>query len=220
MPYINLHSHSYHSDGFNSVFEMAVQAKRLGHCAYVLTDHDYCDHAYRKGRQDLIVSDLAEIPIIVGLEVSVPIGECLMFGKDNIEEWIKYKRTLKGFGDTKRNTIESEILNLFSRKTCPLIVCHPGQFCRDNGYHVSMYRNTLELVIGYEETNHESTYPETVRKNLEEFTGRKMKTFHNSDAHAIEQMSLACNKIEKEITTEDELIEAILDPEFQFTIQK
>ena len=214
MPLINLHSHSYHSDGSLSVFEMASKAQQLGHCCYVLTDHDYALNAHEKGLADLIVSDLAKIPIIVGAEICTPIGECLMFGIDNIRTWIKTFRPLIRKGEWRDN-VDEIILDYYGILTCPLIVCHPGQLC-DDGELVSKYKNTLQLVAGYERQNCAYEYPQVVEDRLEKWTSRKMKRFYNSDAHWGEMLEVVCNKIEIAITTEEELINAINDPAFTF----
>ena len=38
---INLHAHTTASDGENDIVTMAEKAYSLGHCAFVITDHDF-----------------------------------------------------------------------------------------------------------------------------------------------------------------------------------
>jgi len=88
---INLHAHTKNSDGSDSILEMAQEAKRLGHTALVITDHDTSRiSSYLSGIRELSVlkdNNLIDFPVIIGSEIMTPFGEYLLFGGKACKNW-------------------------------------------------------------------------------------------------------------------------------------
>jgi len=93
MALINLHSHTYFSDGVDSLLDMALEAKKLGHSAYVVTDHeDEIGASFGFQRSVLLsLQDKGELdfPVIIGSEIRTPVEECLLFGSQVIKRYYK-----------------------------------------------------------------------------------------------------------------------------------
>jgi len=99
MGYINLHAHSMYSDGVSTIKAIAEESKRLSFDACVITDHVY----NRKSPYSLNektfqmeieeakrVSEEIEIPVILGIELSVNLmEEFCIFGTEAIWEILK-----------------------------------------------------------------------------------------------------------------------------------
>src|ERR1035437_7269363 len=87
MQRINLHTHSIHSDGHNSIIVLAQECKRLRHCALVVTDHVYSKQPppapsdtwccmrhqdYVRARQEAKATyEMSGYPVIIGMELSI-----------------------------------------------------------------------------------------------------------------------------------------------------
>ena len=157
MPLINLHAHTNLSDGTEDVLSMAKKAHELGHCAFVLTDHDYIDYSFLHGEQVIHVlrkHGLSPSPIIHGSEIKTPWGECLLFGEEALQAYYGIKRDEYLFNYRERDTpmldfLPSACFNeakmLFGRiltsdnwlqefqdrikcSKHALVLCHPYQF--------------------------------------------------------------------------------------------
>ena len=191
---INIHAHSIFSDGKNSPLTMAIEAKRLGFTALVLTDHFYNgknpevgmveskEHTYRKALREA----REVLPVIRGMEVPYNGEEVLVFGSTAIKKIIKNKRIIN-------------LETLRKGHNCAIILCHP---------HVSWptWGDMTRYVDGYERHNSGQDWFKN-NKSLGQL--KELQAWHNSDAHSKGMLSWGYNLVNKKITTEDELIKLI-----------
>lgn len=223
---INLHTHTLASDGDSTIVEMARCASSLGHCALVVTDHDYylgylkSLNILRKAREE------SPIPIILGSEISTPIGECLMFGKENLNRWFKdYKASY--WNERQTSSVHADFvenLGFFENVTkeeCPLILCHPYTYSEFTNRDTSGYKQLVaehpqisKLLVGYEVQNQMTRFnAKKLEKDFKNSGIKKLKRFYNSDAHSTADLRCCFNEVERPITTEEQLIEFLLRTE-------
>jgi predicted metal-dependent phosphoesterase TrpH len=190
---INLHSHSFFSDGVNSPYVMAVEAKRLGFSALVITDHFYGQESpfsintelFRKLKGACLEAKKI-LPVILGLEIPFMGQEVLVFGGAAIKEII-----------TQGKPSMEEMLRLKAETGCAVILCHPG------GYD---FRLSLPVLDGYERFNSGIDY----FQNNKSFYGiENLPAWCNSDAHRVEDLQVGYNQIGKKIQNEGDLIRYI-----------
>jgi DNA polymerase III alpha subunit len=225
VPYINLHAHTSNSDGYNSMVEMAQRAEALGHCAFVVTDHDYFNSWISNRAMFEIAQQRVSIPIIIGSEIMTPIGECLMFGAANLRQ---YFEDLKLSSDMYGNTTfckerSAEFFLDRKKEDCPLILCHPFQMqqclmAEDRWINawINRFRKhdyIARLLVGYEGQNQTTVFDkEEMEASFEDFWGIKgLKRFYNSDAHCRDSLAIVCNEIAHPIATEADLIDFLLN---------
>ena len=189
---INIHAHSFFSDGVNSPFVMATEAKRLGFSALVITDHFY-------GRKipefmspmsfKILKRSCHEakdiIPIILGIEVPFMGQEVLVFGGAAIKSILE-----NGKPDMDK------MLKLKKETGCAVILCHPGE-----DFHFA-----IPALDGYERFNSGFDYFRDNRDfgKLEDLPG-----WCNSDAHTFEDLKTGYNQINSKIKNEGDLIKYI-----------
>lgn len=192
---INIHAHSYFSDGLNSPYKMALEAKQIGFSALVITDHWYnkeCSVSMNRDRHDILKRGLGEskkiIPVIMGLELPVDDGnEILVFGGGAIKAIISEGNSSFSF---------SMLMALKKVEHCSFILCHPrGQVSEE----------CVELVDGFEAYNS--------GQNLFEKRGfgalRNLPAWSNSDAHRYQELKEGWNLIDTKVETEAQLIKYI-----------
>ena len=138
---INIHAHSFFSDGSNSPIEMARKAKDLGFTCLVLTDHYYggkypeCELTFEKLKSynKALREARKVLPVIRGLEVAYGGEEFLLFGSTAIK-WLLSTHGL--------NT-KADIVKMKEEHNCAIVLCHP----QDN------YHDFVEVLDGYERHN-------------------------------------------------------------------
>jgi len=226
---INLHAHTVNSDGGNSILEMAIRAKELGHSALVVTDHDsvYLS-SYPMCVLELEVlkkHNLIDYPVIVGSEIMTPFGEFLLFGKKVLKNWQTHKNRLKYISDNMDHTLWVEVFKSrvlssvrysswnglttarhLGDHSYALVMCHP----RVEAYYleqvpVEMWGLThgFEVVNGVEDF--ELSRPNTIKK-LRELMPWAIE-LKNSDAHHANELTESWNEIDKDIKEENDLIQ-------------
>ena len=224
---INLHTHTVISDGAAPMLEMAHKAKELGHCALVVTDHNYHhDHNYQTGyrERDVIEEhELSPIPILLGAEIGTPFGDLFLFGKEVLRNWETFKTKLwhleKEFDCTLwLEVFEKYVLSKASLigspfrmrryKTTPLpyamILCHPRE---SEGYFESFPETFWDLCHGFEIQNGREEF-ETFAEDTLKFLRSKMPgcmELRNSDAHNVDSLGTCWNETPHEIKNEDQL---------------
>lgn len=234
---INLHAHTRNSDGADSIQEMAQEAKRLGHCALVITDHDYVTGSYKSNLTELKMLEENKIdlgiPVIIGSEIMTPMGEYLLFGARAIDNWNEYKPKIKViydmFGDLHlwAKMFKECVISNINVDTCyqgsrklsktshitpvnyALIKCHPGDFSAKE--FLFMPRLWWDCVHGFEVVNWINDYIENSPEIVEIL--RKMVPggleLKNSDAHSVDSLYHVCNVVPLEIKDEHQLIQWI-----------
>ncbi len=189
---INLHCHTHFSDGCNSPFVMAQQAKELGFCCFVMTDHfytgtDYEADSMRWYKWNMLQCAKREIsklimPVIVGLEVGYESQEVLVFGTELIKDILR----------NEKFTFDMAARHLEYR-TAGFVLCHPG----------ANYDKALKICQGYEHFNSGNDYFKTRSPSL---LANTKTTWSNSDAHSAEHLARGYNLVNEKITTEKQLI--------------
>lgn len=189
---INIHAHSVFSDGSNSPYVMALEAKRLGFSALVLTDHlygngkdqSYCsisDWTYPI-RAQCCREASSILPIIEGIEIPVGGEEVLLFGKTAI-----------AFALRKGCLSRDDLKSLRANEDCAIVLCHP---------HLS-YEKLIDYVDAYELYNSGGRmfkFREINPMLLEK------QCWSNSDAHHTDNIKRAWNTTKTKIETEEQLI--------------
>ncbi len=209
---INLHSHTDYSDGHNSIYEMAAEAKGLGFSAYVVTDHlypaspgfglYYIEEFETQKQECLRVSKELNYPIIQGIEINLGFEEILVFGENVIKEFIDFCT------ETRENAYITHFHHLefiFERKEqCAIILCHPELYI--NKLTQGFYDLLFDTVDAYEKFNRGYDYfdDRDVPKELLNKQG-----FNNSDAHHRDNLIVGYNTIPQIIINEQELINYI-----------
>jgi hypothetical protein len=79
----DLHAHSEHSDGKNSVAEVVGYARSVGLDFFALTDHNTISHY-----EDLVRASDGSILLIGGEEVTLPGGHANVWG---LEDWVEFR---------------------------------------------------------------------------------------------------------------------------------
>ena len=125
---INLHAHTFFSDGANSPLAMAMEANNLGHSALVITDHYYYGAtnnwcSLNDDRYKLLRTACREakniIPVILGIELAFGGEEILVFGSAMIQEIM--------FHDSIGKELTVDLLLEWKKKhDSAFILCHPG----------------------------------------------------------------------------------------------
>jgi predicted metal-dependent phosphoesterase TrpH len=193
---INIHAHSIFSDGQNTPYRMALEAKRLGFTALVITDHFSGSH-FPGGR---ITSDRMfmlriacreareVLPVIIGLEVTMLGQEILLFGGAAIKRMLTFPNT----GWLTLSAIEA----LRKDTGCAMILAHPGE----------NFKKAASVCDGFERVNSSQHFFKSGR-SLENLEG--LQEWCNSDAHNIGKFGWCYNKVDKKITNENQLIKYI-----------
>ena len=103
MEYVELHSHTDHSDGCNSIWEMANEAKEKGITTLCITDHlgyRMPGESYFRCQAELYTLEKMgkklPVNVIIGAEVATSIGDVLFFGEDVIHNWILEMHRFRG----------------------------------------------------------------------------------------------------------------------------
>ena len=204
---INLHSHTFFSDGKNSPYRMALTAKELGFTALVITDHFYtgstsewCSINTEKMKLLKMAAEEAKeiIPVIIGIELAIEGEEVLVFGSAMVNrimtvEESGFKVTVEALRDWKKYV------------EAAFILCHPGN--EEN------WQKLLPILDGFEHCN----------KGFDWFPSRDfgclegLTRWCNSDAHEYDELSRGFNLVDSKITVESDLIRYIKrekQPEF------
>jgi len=219
MNYINMHAHSVYSDGKNTVTEMAMECKRLGFTACVLTDHVYskdtCSLNLNKYIDQIDVvasaSRVVGIPIICGIEISVGrMEECLIFGEEAIKEILHLRdaRLITGFDLITGLMTVDDIRMIRNKYKCAVIMAHPNQPKR------WVKRGAADIIDGFERVNggtdhfHPSHIPFWRWRMIPWGMKRKVQLC-SSDAHHSKLLEVCYMESKTPITNEDELIDYI-----------
>jgi hypothetical protein len=190
---LNLHCHSHYSDGANSIFELALAYKQLGHIALCITDHNYCHmtvETWEKARSEAaLVAKELDFPIVVGLEaLIVDSEEVLVFGTSAC-----------------RSLLETTALNsvklfkewyIMQKEAFALILAHPLLHVKDPDFY--------SLMDGYEIVNSGlAWYPECVER-MEVLMPSPRRPYKGQDLHTLEGMHLPCNEVGEDLIIKDE----------------
>ncbi len=195
---INLHAHTFFSDGKNSPYVMAILAERLGFSALVIADHYYSSHnhdslslnpAKFKLLKRAVVEAKELLPVIVGIELAAKClqEEILCFGSAFIQEIMSHEEEL---------TIE-KLVAWKRTHYGACILCHPG--------NPENHNKLLPLIDGFERYNSGQDW----------FSGRAfgvletLPHWSNSDAHEAGSLRRGWNGLDSKITTEVDLIKYI-----------
>jgi hypothetical protein len=197
---INLHAHTIFSDGSNSPYVMAVEAKRLGLSALAITDHYYPSHPkewcssgaerHRLTRRACVeAKDI--LPIIVGMELAFGEEEMLVYGTKLIQEIHRHC--------DKGNELTIDLLiKLKRRHESAFILCHPG--------NPEKWEALLPILDGYERYN---SGQDMFGEHREVGVLGGLPSWCNSDAHSKEGLSIAYNLTTCKIETEEDIIKYI-----------
>ena len=192
LPYkINIHSHTFFSDGNNSPLAMALEAKELDFTALVITDHYNLKR--RLSRNDRVyqraIMEAQEIlPVIVGFEVGTTDGEVLLFGGEAI----------KRLNEVPIGTTVMDAQGLFTHIKETLyaaVLPHPGT-------NITPF---LPYVQGYEVINGGHLWYK--QEHHSKLLGRQ--EWANSDAHRKFDLVTAWTYTQCKITTEAQLVKYI-----------
>ena len=197
---INIHAHTIFSDGQNTPYRMALEAKELGFTALVITDHYYASRpdewcSLNLWKMHLLRRACKEakqvLPVIVGIELAFGGEEILTFGSAVTQAIMEHVES------GKELTMEY-LLELKQKFDCAFVLCHPG---KENNW-----KKLSPLLDGYERFNSGSDMFKHDRRlgPLESFPG-----WCNSDAHSVDGMARAYNVVDAKIETETDLIRYI-----------
>lgn len=196
---INLHAHTYFSDGHNSPLAMAIAAKHIGFTSLVITDHcsskcntlsgldtkkfDFLKFACKEAKKIL--------PVIIGIELAIGGEEVLVFGSAMINKIM----------DTRDNGTPVTIDHLIEwkpRHYSAFILCHP--------HSPENWERLKPILDGYEEFNSGDHMFANGRDHhcLTDLVG-----WANSDAHQVANLGRSYNKVHSKITIEQDLIQYI-----------
>ncbi len=191
---INIHAHTFFSDGSNSPIEMAREAKRLGFTALVVTDHYYggrhpeleITYEKLKSYNKALREARTILPVIRGLEVAFGGEEFLLFGSTAIK-WLLSTHGL---------TTKADVLKMKRDHHCAIILCHPQD----------SHKDWVEVLDGYEAHNSGQDW---FSKGRELGCLKGLQAWHNSDAHHKDWLKEGYNIVDTKIETEDALIKYI-----------
>ena len=197
---INLHAHTFFSDGANSPLAMAMEANNLGHSALVITDHYYYGTSDRwtslnEDRYNLLRVACKEakniIPVIIGVELAFGGEEMLTFGSAMIQKIMAHDSIGKDL------TVDL-ILEWKKEYDSVFILCHPG--------NPENWARLTPILDGYEEYNSGQNWfgDDRDRGALE-----GLVRWCNSDAHSASGLQRAWNFVDAKIENESELIRYI-----------
>lgn len=189
---INIHAHSFFSDGQNSPYIMAKTAQSLGFSALVLTDHyyngSYPEVSMVKSKEGAYKRALKEaemvLPVIRGTEATFGGEEILVFGQSAIKEIM----------DKDGIQTDDHLKEIRKNHECAIVLCHPGNY----------YEGFTDLFDGYERYNSGSDEFATRPEALDILKDKQ--AWYNSDAHGAVMLPICYNLTEDEITTEEQLI--------------
>jgi len=195
---INIHAHSIFSDGLNTPYIMALEAKRLGFTSLVITDHFYGFQLGKNNHFSMTVEKMKMLkracieakkilPVIVGLEIPHFGQEVLVFGGEAIKNILKKGLpTHEGLIALKRET------------NCAIVLCHPSE-----DFDIL---ELIEICDGYEQYN---SGCDLFRNNRNRGGFRDKVSWCNSDAHHADSLEVGYNVVDSKITTESDLIKYI-----------
>jgi predicted metal-dependent phosphoesterase TrpH len=196
---INLHAHTFFSDGYNSPLMMAMSSLKLGFSALVVTDHFRNGQPYSNYNFSLLKDACNEardlIPVIIGMEILVEKHEMLLFGGEAIKQVLRINQRPLKYEDLEK---------MKKRSFCAAILCHPGNY---TDRHAG-------IVDGYEKINSGRDWFKNDRP-LGKLAG--LTSWCNSDAHAHNNLQNCWNIVDTKIENESELIRYIKrgkQPEF------
>lgn len=214
---INMHSHSYWSDGHNGLAVMTLEAKSLGYTAYVSTDHVYSLHVNEEGIVSNVessysmslnkwskqceeadaITTLSGFPVICGIELSIKgFEEVVVIGRSAIKA-IYEIRDEKGF------VTVHDLANVKVIHNCLMNLCHPmnaERFIAGGGHRI---------LDAYEFIHSGSPMFRNAKEDLYEQFG--ITKICNSDAHSASTLYRCCNLVDDLINTENELINYFKD---------
>lgn len=197
---INLHAHTFFSDGANSPLAMAMEANNLGHSALAITDHYYYGTtdtwcSLNDDRYKLLRTACREakniIPVILGIELAFGGEEILTFGSAMIQEIM--------FRDSIGKELTVDLLLEWKKKyDSAFILCHPG--------NPENWARLAPILDGYEEYNSGQNY---FRDDRNRGALEGLVRWCNSDAHGTSGLQRAWNLVDTKIEVESELIRYI-----------
>ena len=198
---LNLHSHSRHSDGRDTIMDMAKAYKKHDFTCAVITDHHYDGDPYfsmnkagfLKSREEAKeAEELLKIPVIIGIEFGFfRCEEVLCFGKEFILRLYDGVKSVKEFIELRREYSSA------------CIVCHPQL---REGEMSFIHMGGEDAVDGYEHFNRGVDFF-SFREIPPEM--KRLTAFSNSDAHKIENLNSGYNLIKDPIKSEEDLISFI-----------
>ena len=194
---INIHAHTIFSDGVNTPYVMALEAKRLGFTSLVITDHYFGKgDSYNLGKRSrvLLRKACAEardiLPVIAGIELAWGNEEILTFGSAFIKE-IQIKR------DAGLDISLNEMIDLKHKNGGAMVLCHPGE-----------HENWVKLhplLDGFEHFNSGQDW----FKSRDFGVLTNLPSWSNSDAHNSGCLERGFNLVDSKITDEAGLIRYI-----------
>ena len=204
---INLHAHTFFSDGSNSPYRMALIAKELGFTALVLTDHfctdtnAWCSINFEKMKLLKRAAEEAKeiIPVIIGIELAIAGEEVLVFGSAMVNNILN--------AEDNGNDLSVNLLRGWKSKfESAFILCHPGR--EEN------WKKLMPILDGFEEYNGGVNCFDSNR-DFGCLSG--LPRWCNSDAHTDFLLEKGYNIVDSKITVESDLIRYIKrkkQPEF------
>lgn len=200
MRLLNLHCHSIHSDGSDSIEVLASAFKNNSHLALILTDHDYLlttDKWEAEVKEAKIVSKKLNYPIIVGLEAYIQtVGEeVLIFGYEACRSWLLWrdihkKKAPQLFLEWYEIQKEREDYHPFA-----LILAHP-RLMHDHRLY--------KLLDGYEISNGGIYWGDFYVAKMQEYMPHAAP-YHGIDLHELSELDQRCNIIDdQDLMIEDE----------------
>lgn len=200
---INIHAHTIFSDGANTPYRMALEAKRIGLTSLVVTDHYYgpeynIGESITRNKMHLLEKACKEaksiLPVIIGLELAFGGEEMLVFGSAVIKEILNCGEQKTAFG-------METLLQWKKKHDCAFILCHPGE--------EKNWEKLLPLLDGYEEFNSGDNMFKA--GDIERSRGclSGLPGWCNSDAHNAGSLHRGHNIVDTKIETETDLIRYI-----------
>ncbi|MBO4285121.1 MAG: PHP domain-containing protein [Alphaproteobacteria bacterium] len=177
---INLHCHTNYSDG-DDIFKMALEHKKQGFSAFVVTDHVYPLHldedvkngysmavtSYEKFQHQTVelkkISKELNFPCIQGMELALYGEEVLVFGQKATKDIFDYIENLdfneqKKYGHTMayKQKVVTKLLQIIkeNKDNTAVILCHPQL----NNTPDWVLKPLYPLLDGYEFQNYGSYY--------------------------------------------------------------
>ncbi len=134
---LNLHAHTKYSDGANTMWHMADMAKKLGHVAFVATDHDYMmtPEKYEDAVRDAAQITAGGFLCVAALEISIVYDEAALIGTEACRAWLKAmtKAPQEGYFASRENYYQERreyqlavLHDIVRVHRCALILVHPG----------------------------------------------------------------------------------------------
>lgn len=202
---INIHAHTIFSDGKNTPYRMALEAKEIGFTALVVTDHyhgatdAWSSVSVQKMRLLRKACEEAKtvLPVIIGIELAFGGEEILTFGTAAIQEIMRHR-------DAGNELTMDLMLKWKNRHDCAFVLCHPGK--EEN------WDRLRPLLDGYEAFNSgDDMFKICVNGRGERSLGclASLPGWCNSDSHSVDALRRAYNIVDSKIENETDLIRYI-----------